>query len=362
MLLHAHTLAAEAVPWYTQAEQLNPAEPHWPYLHAQVVGDDPPRALALLRRAVGLAEQMTDTPDAPYLKVADACLEQGLLDEAVLAYGRLLQRRPEHPRAHLGLARVEVRRGRPGEALPHLKGCCKHRATQKNAQALLAEVYRRRGDAAAAASACKEAANLPEDAPWPDPWLDELQGMLVGFRPRMARMQDLQRQGRLREAAELAQKTAEDYPDIGLFARGRMLLGKGLPEQAETAIRQGLSLNPDLVEGLVDLGTALQQQKRFAAAADAFRRATELEPAYAEAYLGWARCAQALGDKPQALHLLRQAVQYLPHRGDVHRDLGSLLIGEGRRHDALHHLEQAVRLSPEDGQARTLLAEARGKK
>jgi tetratricopeptide (TPR) repeat protein len=359
MLLQAHALSSEAAVYYVQAEQLNPTEPRWPYLHAHVIGDDPPTALGLLRRSAGLCEGLANAPDAPLLKEADACLDQGLLEEAAAAYRKLLNRQPGHPRAELGLARVAVCQGQADSALPHLQVCARHPLTRRAAHILMAEVHRRLGNFKAAQSVTDKTANLDEDAPWPDPWLDEVRALLVGRQARLGHMQQLYHQGKVREATDFALVTTAEYPDVGLLAIGRRRLQERKWTQAEAALREALRLNETSAEGHFDLGTALWEQKRYSEAAASFKRVTELEPAYGPAYREWARCAEAGGDRVEALRLLRQAIQYLPHRSDIHRALGELLAAMGRRDEALHHLDLARRLNPDDRRTRELHEELR---
>jgi tetratricopeptide (TPR) repeat protein len=361
MLLHAHGLVSEAAACYAQAERLNPADPRWPYLHAGLVADDPPTALALLRRSAERALSQPRAPDGPVLHWADACLEQGLTEEAEEAYRRLLERWPDHPRARLGLARLALSR-RPAEAVPHLETCTRHPATRKAARVLLAEAHRRRGDPEAAARAAAVGAGLPEDAGWPDPWLDEVRSLLVGRRARLGRLHELAAQGRLREAAALALKTTEEYPDVGWVSMGRLRRQEGKLAQAEAAVREGLRLNPSFAEGHFELGAVLLAARRYAEAAESFRRAVELEPADGAAYREWGRCALALGDKAEAVRRLRQAVQFAPQDAAAHRDLGELLAAEGRRQEAVGHLQDALRLKPDDRRARELLDRVEGGK
>jgi tetratricopeptide (TPR) repeat protein len=360
MLLHVHKINAAAAAFYAQAEELNSAEPRWPYLHSFVVPDDPPAALALLRRAVSLAGGRPRAPDAPVLRLADTYLEQELLAEAGEAYGKLLDGWADHPRAHLGLARIAVLRDQPREALAHLRVCLGSPTTRKAAHTLLAEVQRRLGDAEAAARAAGQAAEMPPDVPWPDPWLDEARNLLVGRNGRLYRLSELQQQNRLAEAQALGRKTTEEYADLGQVMRGWQLIHDGKPAEAEAIIREALRLNPSSVDGHFHLGKALFAQKRYAEAAESFRRVTELEPAHGPGYREWGRCAAALGDRKAAIRRLRQALRYMPHDAETHRELGEQLDADGDREGALDHLGQAARLDPKDQRAADRLEKVRG--
>jgi tetratricopeptide (TPR) repeat protein len=361
MLLQAHALRAEAAVCYVQAEHLNPAEPRWPYLHALMMAADPPAALELWRRAAELAGARPNAADAALLHLADASLGQGRLDEAATAYRQLLRGRPDHARARLGLARLALRRGRPAEALEHLGPCAASPATRKAARQLAAQAHRRLGNADAAATAAREAAELPPDAAWPDPWSDEVVALRVGREARVMRLQELRAHKRLAEAAELARQTVADYPDLGWLELGRSRLAASEWDAAERALQEALRLAPHSAEARFGLGQALVGQKKYQAAAEALRAVIAQEPAHAAAYRELARCLAATGDKQGATHMLEQALRLRPQCADSHRELGELLAEAGRRDEGVQHLDQAVRLNPDDARARELLASARGK-
>ena len=62
-----------------------------------------------------------------------------------------------------------------------------------------------------------------------------------------------------------------------------------------------------------------------------------------------------MGDRAGAVRRLREALKYVPHDADAHRELGALLAAAGDREGAVHHLGQAVQLNPQDQRARQLL-------
>jgi tetratricopeptide (TPR) repeat protein len=294
MLLQAHGLNAEAAACYEQAERLNPDEPRWPYLHAYLVADDPPQALGLWRRAAELSERRGETTDAPQLRRADACLEQGLFDEAGEAYRALLDRRPDHPHALLGLARLALRRGRPGYALDHLRRCADSPWARSAARRLAAQARGRLGDRPAELPRKGREPEPPPDRPWPDPWADELAALRVGRQARVMRLQQLQAEGRLAEAAGLARQVVEEYPDVGWLELGRVRLAKQEWAGAEAALREALGRDPESAEAAFALGQALLGQQKYDEAARTFRRLLVREPAHAGPTVTW-RTAPAPG-------------------------------------------------------------------
>jgi tetratricopeptide (TPR) repeat protein len=356
MLLGAHALAAEAAAFFRQAEELNPREPRWPYLHAFVVRDDPPQMIESLRRAWNLARANPDAPDAPLLKLADTCLENDYLDEAAQAYEELLGRRADHPMAHLGLARLALVKGQPERALAHLQPCLNWPQSQRAAHVLLAEVQRRRGDHKAAAEAMQQAQKWTADTPWPDPWLEQTQTLVVGRFALVARRGRPEPPRRPADSGTSArQGPSEDMQGLYNLGTGKEYLSKGRVLEAEEALRASLQHDPSSADAHYYLGVALYQQRRLPEAITCLERATELDFAYAPAYREWGRCAAVLGNRAEATERLRKALQYMPQDSQAHRLLGELLGASGDQEGARDHLQRALRLNPQDQRAQALL-------
>src|SRR5207244_2037808 len=206
MVLLAHDYEAEAQVCLARAEELDPDEPRWAYLNGWIIeGRDPEAALPLLRRAAALAGHKPE----PHLHLAETLLGLGRIDEAQAEFRHVLNDDPTHPhpRARLGLARIASQQGRLDEALDQAREAALLVPKLRSAQALLAEIHHRRGDAAAEE---KVLALLPtcQDLNWPDPYLEEIEERQVGSPARLARANRLWQEGRLNEALVLLQKAA----------------------------------------------------------------------------------------------------------------------------------------------------------
>jgi tetratricopeptide (TPR) repeat protein len=361
MLLQAHGEDPDAVTTcYAQAAKLNPTEPRWPYLHGVAVREkDPALSVSLLRRAVELADRQRNSPDAPLLVLADLLLDQGQLDEADKAYGRLLGRRPDHPRAYLGLARLALRRGQPEFALECVGHCGSDPACRRQAHLEAAKALRWRGQREAAEEAHRQADELPPDQAWPDPWAAEVRSLVVGRLRRQFLVEEYLAQGRSRDAEDLQREELQERPDLRYLISGEEKLGAGRAAAAESDLREAVRLAPKSIEANFDLGQALAAQNKFDEAARSFRRVIELTPSHSAAYQELARCALTRGDRAEAVRLLHQALQYSPNSAECHRDLGELLAADRRYEEAVQHLVRAVDLNPTDARARELLENAR---
>src|SRR5262249_8486936 len=156
-------------------------------------------------------------------------------------------------RAHLGLGRLALERGRPGDARAHLEQAATSRLTRKASCILLARVYHQFGDPAAAARERARALALPGDPPWPDPFLEEVQARMAGKQARLARLQTLHQQGREAEARALARQLEDDYPDVYWLVEGRGWMAKGDFAAAEKALRKAVQFDPESVDAHFDL-------------------------------------------------------------------------------------------------------------
>jgi tetratricopeptide (TPR) repeat protein len=344
--LSANDFHDEAQVCFAQAEQLDPRDARWPYHQApRLALTDPAAALVKLRRAGEL-----DGAVAIRLQLAELLLAQNQDDEAAEQFRSILERDPPNPRAHLGLARVALLRGNLPEAQEQLQPAAASRFTQKAAATLESEIQQRRGDPEAAEAALRRADGLPEDAPWPDPFADELARLKVGESAGIRLATELIDRGRAEEAITLLTQTVKQYPNS---ARAWTLLGWAYDQQqqyraAEPALLTALRLDPNHVAAHHYLGVALFGLGNPPAAADCFRKATALKADYTEAWFNLGQCLKEQGDRPGAIEALRTAVRCRPQSAQAHAALGELLAKEGRREEAIASLRNAAQLAPGD--------------
>ena len=243
-LLVAYNFQPEAIACLTVAGRLDPRNPRWPYLHAVTLlrgitlshGDADAAGLPPLERA---AELCRDDPDAPRLALADFLLKQGRTDEAEAHYRKILARDAGNPRAHLGLARAAAARDDLSGALDQLRACVDSPFTRKAALLLTADVEGRRDDPRAAREALDGAAAARPDAPWPDPFLVEVEEAKVDRRSVLQRARTALEQGRAEEAELLYLQLQQDFPGIDAWEEGQRLLNQGgLRQGAEKVLRR----------------------------------------------------------------------------------------------------------------------------
>src|ERR1700677_4960777 len=99
------------------------------------------------------------------------------------------------------------------------------------------------------------------------------------------------------------------------------------------ACRHALSLRPDHVEAICNLGNAIQLSGDPARAIECYRRAISLRPDYADAHANLGSALQEMGNFAEAIKLYKQAISLKPDHHMAHWNLGLvlLLIGDFQR-------------------------------
>ena len=148
---------------------------------------------------------------------------------------------------------------------------------------------------------------VQKDMEWPDPFLREGEEMVVGKQMRFLLAENLQRDGRLREAADQFRQFIRDYPDdtCARVKLGMVLVETGEYQDAERVLRELLRIEPGKIQGHFLLSAALFHQaersaknpgekgkmlQQFQEAADQARQALDRQPnhGFAHVYLGLA--------------------------------------------------------------------------
>jgi tetratricopeptide (TPR) repeat protein len=366
LMLLAHLFDREADVCFAEAARLAPTDARWPYARGLIaLKRDPENALPLLRRATGLAaESWPEHRSDLCLQLAEALQERQQLEEAERLFHEEWRRQPGDPRAALGLGTIALTRGDQQIAADFLTAARTSRYANKMATAQLAALARLRGDQASADNYEKECAALPDAPPWPDPILDEVVRLQVGHRSRERRANELEHQHRYAEAAEVWLRQLQEEPTAQAHVAAGINLARidnyerGLP-----LLREGVRLAPNSARAQYSLALALftraekewQQSPGSERAKEGFReaipyarRATELKPDHAMAYLFWGLALKHLGDSEAAVAPLRRGVACRPEMFELQLALGEVLLETGQRREAETHLENARRLDPKD--------------
>jgi tetratricopeptide (TPR) repeat protein len=116
------------------------------------------------------------------------------------------------------------------------------------------------------------------------------------------------------------------------------------------------ALDPTQARVFLEQGKELYKKDHDQQAAEAFEKATKLDPDFAEAYFRLGLSHDALGDKQAAEEAYKKAIEKYkkviaanPKDGEAHYNLGQTYAGLHLHTEAVKEYKQATRLKPDDG-------------
>jgi tetratricopeptide (TPR) repeat protein len=355
-----------------QAERLDPADPRWPYLHGHLLQDgrtgDP---LPYWRRAVESSRTAEERTTALHRLVL-GLIEAGHLDEAEIHVRALenLDLAEANERAQLARGLLAMGRDDFTSAQSHLTRVAANIHARKLATGNLATIAVAAGDRDLARFYQQRAARFPDDAHWPDAFVDEMDRHAANRDARVRAAARLEDAGRLPEAIALLRQTIASTPDasaylalgIALTKRGPAAAAAGKEPnfaEAEEALKTALRLDPHQMhahhflatirflqaEQLLERGDKAHAQDLFREVIAAEDRALAIKPFDPFAHLTRGGALRHLGRTQEALDSLRAAVSCRPGLAEAHLALGEALGEAGQLPEALVQLRDAVRFA-----------------
>ncbi len=173
---------------------------------------------------------------------------------------------------------------------------------------------------------------------------------------RVARAYEQYKAGRLSDARAILDAVLRRQPDYADAhdLSGLIALAEGNVHAATSALARAADLDPR-PERLNDLGAALCQAGRPDAAADAFQRALNLDPAYARAWTNLAACLLDMDAMPEAGAALDRA-EALGTNLSTQRNRAQWLKAMGKGKESIALLRPLVDARPDDLDLRLDLA------
>jgi len=282
-VLLAHEFNVEANECFEEAARLDPDTPAWPYLEgSNLIVHDPDKGIPYLRRAV---ERAGTANLVPKLLLAEVLLTQDQQEEAGALLEEVQRVDPTNVRARLALGRLALLRQNWRTGLDMLRACENDVHCRKEAHTLLAEAWNQLHEPQKANAAQKEAAKLPADQPWPDPYQEEVASLRRGLQARFALVGQLMQSQKYGEAVRLLQDTVQRYPDAveGWVRLGELMAGFQRLDQAEECFQQAVNRAPGMAEAWSRLGT-IQLMRHSPKARASLETAIRLKPDHAQAH------------------------------------------------------------------------------
>jgi tetratricopeptide (TPR) repeat protein len=232
--------------------------------------------------------------------------------------------------------------GRLSEAIGYYRAAVGIRPGSAVAQANLADLLLRRGDADGASAAARRAVALdPANA---GVHATHGYGLLEQGRPEEAR-------AAFRRAVDLDGTLAEAHSGLGLA-----LAALGDLPAGRDALQRGVALGPGVASVHDNLGIVLLKQGDLRGAIAAFRRASDLDGAVPTAHLGTALLRQEAVE--EAMAAFRRALACDPHHARARAGLGQALQRKGRLEEAIVEYRLASVLDDKESEYPQLLANA----
>ena len=142
----------------------------------------------------------------------------------------------------------------------------------------------------------------------------------------------------------------------GWYCYAEALRISGRPNEAESANRQAVELEPRDLRYCFGLGRSLLVLGRLDEAAALAASALVIEPRDSDLLGFAAQLAMLRGDRDGALSSIERAIARAPRNADYRGIHGDLLLRAGRAADAVISFEAAVRFAPHSGWMRYLLS------
>jgi tetratricopeptide (TPR) repeat protein len=361
----ANELEVEGAACFAEAERLDSSNPRWPYHQGGVLINQGRRneAVAFLRRAADLTGGRGEANAVLRLVLGETLLTLGGLDEAEALFRAVLGLQKDDPRANFDMGLLCVARKAWPAARDYLLRCLPSPQTRRKACLELSVVLQRLNEPVEADTYRRQAARLPADSTWVDPYVSEYLGSAVKKRARFRKAEQLEAAGRLAEAASEWASLALEFPDddVALVSLGKVAGRMGKLTEAEHVLRQARQLAAEKMLPSYYLALVLYMQAeqhlqrgrdrawaeaRLREAVDLTRQALAIKPDYGVAHMTLGLSLKHLGQPTEAVAELRQAVRCNPEHAELHFRLGEALAeGGGNPAEARASLEQALEIA-----------------
>mgnify|MGYP001421503047 CR=1 FL=1 len=154
----------------------------------------------------------------------------------------------------------------------------------------------------------------------------------------------LYNQGHLATIVEQAQTLTEQYPEAFIIWNilGAVNKGLGRVQAASEAFKKVTELNPAYADGFNNLGASLQDQGKLEEAIVSYNKALSLKPDYVDAYYNMGNALKVQGKLEEAIASFNKALSLKPNYADAYYNMGNALKVQGKLEEAIVSYNKAL--------------------
>jgi len=170
----------------------------------------------------------------------------------------------------------------------------------------------------------------------------------------------LLKNGRTDEAMSAYKKSMEINPKYAVtyYNMGLALFQKGEVDEAIASYQKAIENNPEYADPENNLGNALLQKGELDQAISHYRRAVELKPGLAEISYNLGGALLQKGDLDGAVASYQKAIEIQQDYAEAHCKLGDVFLRGGREEQAIPQYQRAIEIRPDFAEAETNLGTA----
>ena len=159
----------------------------------------------------------------------------------------------------------------------------------------------------------------------------------------------LYNQGHLATVVERAQTLTEQYPEAFIIwnVLGAANKRLGRVQAASEAFKKVTELNPAYADGFNNLGVTLQEQGKLEEAIASLYKALSLKPDYADAYNNMGNALKDQGKLEEAIASFNKALSLKPDYAVAYYNMGNALKDQGKLEEAIASFNKALSLKPD---------------
>ena len=391
-LLHANEFLQEAEICYRLLREVQPEEPRWIYLLAdlRLRAGDVEGAEKLLEAVVVLRPSYYWL----WLKLGAVRHRLGKSDSAREAYLRCLEYEANNPHALLEAAREHLRHERWEESHAVVMRLLEQNPEFSQGHLLAAQLFDRTGKIGEAEIARARAGEFEHYPEPPDPWMDSVARHSYDLERLVELARTKVETGRMSEALRILDRAEEIFGGNERIQRTRGLAyaelgnsreaikaytaalhggGDAVPiyielvplykklnefDLAIAMARQGLKRDPNAVELLTVLGELQYERGEREVAETYWRKARGVDPSYVPAIQNLAKAIFEQDRKPEAIELFEKVREHLRLDSPSRAILGQYYLENEDFGRALEILREALELHPADPTLTELLVAA----